>query len=194
MQADDPELFADVYRSIGDLLVTLWSEFLPRFGDDFPVCRIGDDMGFKTGTLLAPRMLIDHVVPQYRRLIEIVHAAARPFLLHSCGRIFDLMEDLMAAGIDAKHSNEDAIAPFDEWIERYGRRIGLFGGVDTDHLCRMKPDDVYRFVLEQGERFRRTAAGFALGSGNSIPEYVPTDGYMAMIRAAQELRRREGTT
>jgi uroporphyrinogen decarboxylase len=193
MQADDPELFCDLYRRIGDLLMALWGEFLDRFGRHYAVCRIGDDMGFKTATLLAPRTLIAHVVPQYRRVIARVHQAGRPFLLHSCGKIFALMDDLLAAGIDAKHSNEDAIAPFDEWIERYGGRIGLFGGIDTDRLCRMDPDDVYRSVLADGERFRRTARGFALGSGNSIPEYVPVAGYLAMIRAAKELRRREGT-
>ena len=170
-----------------------WRGVLERFADLFAVCRIGDDMGFKTATLMAPATLIAHVVPQYARLAALIHRAGRPFLLHSCGRIFDLMEPLIAAGIDAKHSNEDAIAPFDEWIDRYGNRIGLFGGIDADRLCRMSPDDVYEFVLEQGMRYRRKARGLALGSGNSIPAYIPPDGYHAMIRASQEIRRREAT-
>ena len=191
MLADDPELFADLYKRIGGLLATLWKGVLARFADLFAVCRIGDDMGFKTATLMAPQTLIAHVVPQYARLAALIHQTGRPFLLHSCGRIFDLMEPLIAAGIDAKHSNEDAIAPFDEWIDRYGNRIGLFGGVDADRLCRMSPDDVYEFVLEQGMRYRRKARGLALGSGNSIPAYVPADSYHAMIRASQEIRRRE---
>jgi len=191
IQADDPPLLGELYRRIGDLLVGLWSTLLERFGEVFAVCRVGDDMGFKTATLVSPETLIAHVVPQYRRVIDVVHRAGRPFLWHSCGKIFDVMDEMIAAGIDAKHSNEDAIAPFDEWIGRYGRRIGLFGGIDTDRLCRMDPGDVYDFVLEAGERFRRTARGFALGSGNSIPPYVPPEGYLAMVRAARELRRRE---
>ena len=194
MQADDPELFADLYRRIGDLLVTLWRELLARFGDLFAVCRVGDDMGFKTSTLMAPRTFVEHTVPQYRRIIELIHGAGRPFLLHSCGKIFEIMDPLIDAGIDAKHSNEDAIAPFDEWIERYGDRVGLFGGIDADRLCRMDPESIYDFVLDEATRFRRTARGFALGSGNSIPGYVPVDNYLAMIRAARELRRREGST
>jgi thioredoxin-related protein len=31
-----------------------------------------------------------------------------------------------------------------------------------------------------------------LGSGNSIPGYIPVDGFMAMIEAVKEIRRREG--
>lgn len=192
MQVDDPELFADLYCRIGGLLAELWTMFLARHADDVVACRIGDDMGFKTGTLLAPRTLLTHVIPQYRRIIRIIHGAGKPFLLHSCGCIFALMAAFVETGIDAKHSNEDAIAPFDEWIDRYGDRLALIGGIDTDRLCRMSPEDVYEFVLEEGTRFRRTARGYALGSGNSIPEYVPPAGYLAMVRAVQELRRREG--
>ena len=42
-----------------------------------------------------------------------------------------------------------------------------------------------------GAEYRRLARGYALGSGNSIPDYVPVDGYLAMIRAAQALREEE---
>ena len=191
MQVDDPELFAELYRRIGDLLVDLWTTFVGRYGDAFCVCRSGDDMGFKSQTLVAPQTLIEHVVPQYRRITNVVHDSGHPYLLHSCGCIFDIMDPLIEAGIDAKHSNEDVIAPYDHWIEQYGDRIGLFGGIDTDHLCRMKPDRVYEFVIEEGRRFRRTAKGFALGSGNSIPGYVPVESYLAMVRAVQEIRRTE---
>ena len=191
MQVDDPELFADLYRRIGDLVVELWGTFLERHAEAYCVCRIGDDMGFKTGTLLAPATLIEHVAPQYKRVVGLIHKAGFPFLLHSCGRIFDIMDALLDAGIDAKHSNEDVIAPFDEWIERYGGRIGLFGGIDLDIVCRESPEAVYERSLELGARFREATGGYAMGSGNSIPDYVPVEGYLAMIRAGQELRRRE---
>lgn len=99
------------------------------------------------------------------------------------------MEDLIATGIDAKHSNEDEIAPFDEWISRYNDRIGLFGGVDVNTLCLNSYDDVYRIVLENGQKFRDMSKGYGLGSGNSIAEYVPVDGFMAMIDAVKQIRK-----
>ena len=49
-------------------------------------------------------------------------------------------------------------------------------------------------VVERGGRFRRQAKGYALGSGNSIPDYVPVEGFLAMIEAAQEIRRQEADT
>lgn len=188
LQADDPELFAELYVRIGDFLLNVWSTLLEKYSDVFAVCRIGDDMGFKTATLMSPQTLITHVVPQYRRIIARIHQAGKKFLLHSCGNIFSIMDDLIEAGINAKHSNEDAIAPFDEWIDRYNDRIALLGGIDTDRLCRRSPEEIYTSTLEEARRFRVAARGYALGSGNSIPPYVPKEGYLAMIRAGQKLR------
>ncbi len=191
MQADDPQLFADVFRKIGDLMVEIWREFLKRYSDIYCVCRFGDDLGFKSGTLTSPHVIREHIIPQYKRVIQLIHDAGLPFLWHSCGCIFEVMDDAVEAGIDAKHSNEDAICAYDKWVDDYGDRIGLFGGVDVDLLCRHKPDDIFNQVLEAGTRFRRKAKGYALGSGNSIPDYVPIEGYLAMVRAAQEIRIQE---
>ena len=191
MQYDDPELFADIFRRIGDLYVTLWSRMIREYSDVFVFFRMGDDLGYKTSTMLAPQTIRQFILPQYRRVIDLVHQSGKKFLLHSCGCIFEVMEDLIALGIDAKHSNEDQIAPFDKWIDLYGERIGLFGGIDVNTLCRNKYEDVYREVLEKGTRFRNRAKGYGIGSGNSIPEYVPVEGFMAMIEAVKEIRNRE---
>lgn len=191
MQADDPELFTDVYNKIGDLMAVLWRRFLKEYSDVFCICRMGDDLGFKTGTLVSPRTLRQHVLPQYKKVLDQVRAAGKPFLYHSCGKIFAIMDDVIELGINAKHSNEDIIAPFDTWIERYSDRIGLCGGIDVDLLCQKTPAEITADVVEKGTRFRANANGYALGSGNSIPEYVPTDGYLAMIEAAQKIREAE---
>ncbi len=172
-------------------MCTIWSDFLQRYSHAFVACRFGDDLGFKSSLLTNPTTLRQHVFPTYKRVIDLVHGSERPFLFHSCGCIFEVMDDILELGIDAKHSNEDGIAPFDRWIEDYGWQIGLLGGFDMDFLCTKSPDDVYTAVLEQGKRFRASARGYALGSGNSIPDYVPVENYMAMIRAAQAIRQDE---
>jgi uroporphyrinogen decarboxylase len=101
------------------------------------------------------------------------------------------MEGLISLGIDAKHSNEDQIAPFNEWIKKYSSRIGLFGGFDLNLLILEAPDIVYKTVLENGTKFRNNAKGYGLGSGNSIPGYIPVDGFLAMIEAVKDIRKKE---
>jgi len=130
LQYTDPELFTDLFLRIGDLYVELWTEMCRRYGDIFVFFRMGDDLGFKTSTLLEPDTIRQHILPQYKRVIDVVHQSDKKFLLHSCGNIFDVMEDVIDTGIDAKHSNEDEISPFEDWIIKYNERIGLFGGID----------------------------------------------------------------
>ena len=191
LQVDDPDTYAALFQHIGDTMLTIWTEFLHRYRDLYVACRIGDDLGFKSSLLTNPETVRRHIVPQYRRLIAAVHAAGKPFLWHSCGCVFEVMDDMIDAGIQAKHSNEDIIAPFTRWIEQYGNRIALVGGIDLNILCQGTPDTVFDAVRDQGSRFRHLAKGFALGSGNSIPDYVPLDNYRAMIRAGQAIRENE---
>ena len=200
LEADDPDAYALLWQKVADLLVATWRAFLgladdsPRtasgaaYGDAFCLLRMGDDLGFKSSLLLRPETIRQHIIPAYARVTALARAVDKPFLLHSCGCIFDVMEDLLTdARIDAKHSNEDQIAPFADWLERYGDRIALFGGIDMDFLCRESPQAI-------GERVReviRAAApypGFALGSGNQIAEYVPPEGFLAMVNAVRECR------
>jgi uroporphyrinogen decarboxylase len=154
---------------------------------------MGDDLGHKTGTMLEPDIIRQHIFPQYKRVIDLVHQSGKKFLLHSCGCIFSLMDDIIGLGIDAKHSNEDQIAPFEDWIRKYSDRIGLFGGFDLNLLVLEKPDTVFKTVVEQGSRYRHMAQGYGLGSGNSIPEYIPVDSYLAMVDAVKEIRRRDNS-
>jgi uroporphyrinogen decarboxylase len=191
MQADDPELFSWLYANIGDLMVVIWQRFLAQFGDLYRICRMGDDLGYKTRTLTSPRNIRQFIIPQYRRVIGLIRQSGHPFLWHSCGNIFEVMDEVIDLGINAKHSNEDVIAPFETWIQRYGDRIGLLGGIDVDILCRSTPADIVNLVYERGGRYRRMAKGYALGSGNSIPDYVPVEGYLAMIDAAMKIRAAE---
>ena len=186
---DDPELCRELFARAGDMLVSIWQWFLAEYSDLYCVCRFGDDLGFRSSTLLAPDVIREYILPVYKRIVALVHEAGKPFLLHSCGCIFSVMEDLIEdVGIDAKHSNEDQIAPMREWVERYGDRIGNFGGIDTDHLVRMEKSELVRVVTEVYRLAEAKNGGFAIGSGNSIPEYVDPERYTVMINTVRSLR------
>ena len=154
MQCVDPELFRDIFVKIGDLWIELWSWVIKNYNDIFAFYRMGDDLGYKTSTLLDPDIIRQHILPQYKRIIDLVHTSGKKFLLHSCGNIFPIMDDIIALKIDAKHSNEDQIAPFMDWIEKYSDRIGLFGGFDLNLLILKEPEEVFQTVLRQGTLYR----------------------------------------
>ncbi len=185
---DDPELYQDLFCTVGKMMGRIWDEFLRRFGNLYAVSRFGDDLGFKSSTLLSPEDIKTNIIPQYQHIVSVIHSHGKPFLYHSCGKNFAVMDDIIdIAKIDAKHSNEDDIAPFSEWVDRYGERIGNFGGVDMDHLCSKTEKEITEIVHDVMS-YCKGKGGFALGSGNSIPDYVPPEGYLAMVNAARAFR------
>ena len=186
---EDEALYKDIFTKVGETIYAIWERFLPEFGDIYCVCRMGDDLGFKSSTLLRPDDISELILPGYKRIVDLVHSYHKPFLLHSCGRLFDIMDELITVtGIDAKHSNEDAISPYSKWIDDYGDRIGNFGGLDTDALCEMNPCDIEAYTENAYSVCAKKGHGIAIGSGNSIPDYVSVERYVKALETIRRLR------
>ncbi len=188
LQIDEPEVFERFWIQIGDLHYSLWTWLLDTYADSFAVCRFGDDLGFKSALLMNPTDIRTHILPQYKRIVDLIHSRGKPFLLHSCGRIYDVMDDLINyVGIDAKHSNEDAIDTFDVWVDRYGDRIGNFGGVDMNVLTNNTPAEVKQYLNQLLPKISGHG-GIAIGSGNQISWYTVPENFIAMTEAVREWR------
>ena len=189
IKSDDEELYAGLFAKIGDMLAGIWERFLREFGDLFCVCRMGDDLGYKSNTLLSAEDIRKHIIPQYKRVVDLVHKRGKPFLLHTCGCVFNVMDDIISvAKIDAKHSNEDVISPYSKWIDDYGDRIGNFGGLDTDVLCDSSAVDLAEYTTRVYKTCEAKGRGVAIGSGNSIPDYVSPKRYCLMLDTVRKLR------
>lgn len=88
----------------------------------------------------------------------------------------DLVDDVR---IDAFHSFQDVIMPVAEFSEKYGHKVAALGGVDMDKLARMNESELREYV-------RDILSGcmpgrFALGSGNTVANYLPPENYLAML-------------
>jgi uroporphyrinogen decarboxylase len=140
-----------------------------------------DDMGFRSGTLIGPKDLREFVFPGHKRMAELSHAAGRPYLLHSCGKLTAILPDLIdGVGIDAKHSFEDTIESIIEAKHTYGQRIAVLGGIDVDFLCRSDETAIRRRVRDTLEACQ-PGGGYCLGTGNSVANYIPLENYLIML-------------
>lgn len=176
---DDRNLVEAVAQRAGELCVG-FTRLLCEFSC-IGVIWDSDDLGFRSQTLLPPAVLRELVLPWHEKSAQIAHQHDKLYFLHSCGNVEPLMEDLIAkVGIDAKHSFEDAIMPVTEAVEKYGDRIGILGGLDVDFLCRASPSEIRQRVRRILE-VCHPGGGYVLGSGNSIPNYMPLDSYLTML-------------
>lgn len=176
---DDPDLVAAVFDRLGELYVAMYRGMAQI--EQVGALVISDDMGFKTQTMISPDDIRRYVLPWHTKLAAIAHEAGKPCILHSCGQLSAIMDDIIdVVRIDAKHSYEDAILPVTEFKRHYGGRIAVLGGFDLDRLCRSTEDEVRSYTRMLIEECG-ASGGYALGTGNSVPPYVPVQNYLAML-------------
>jgi uroporphyrinogen decarboxylase len=181
----DPDLVEAVFGKIGELHTASVKKLAKM--DAVGVLRQGDDLGFKTSTLLAPEHLRAYVFPIYKQMVDAAHAAGKPFILHSCGNLADVYGDLIKdVGIDAKHSFEENITPVTEFKKEWGAKVTPLGGLDVDRICRDDEATLRRYVREVAEVC--WADGYwSLGTGNSLTNYMPVEQYGVVVDEGRKI-------
>ncbi len=185
---DEPKLVRAVVDHVGQVVYEVFEVWART--DHVVALWCGDDMGFKTATLISPKHLREYILPWHRRYAELAHAHGKPYILHSCGNVKEIMTDLAeTVGIDARHSFEDVIEPVEEFFREWGHRVAAIGGVDVDVLARGSEQDVVRRTREILETCA-PQGGYAAGSGNSVTNYVPVENYLAMVETVHRFNER----
>jgi len=176
--ADQPDLVEALIKKVSETIYKVVEDLLdePNVGGFF----MGDDMGFFSGTTISPKVLREKFLPQTKRIVDLAHSAGKVFVLHSCGNLAAIMDDICALGVDAKHSFEDKIMPVEEVYKRWGDRVALIGGVDM-HLMASGPESAIRQRTREILDACAVTGHYVLGTGNSVANYLPLRHYLAMI-------------
>lgn len=183
---DNTELVQAMFDAVGNRVIRSFERTID--GPGLIGVFFGEDMGFKTATMFSPEHLRKYHFPYLKRLVDLAHKRGKFFVLHACGNLSEVMDDLIDyVGIDAKHSYEDAIQPVAEFKKQYGHRVGVVGGVDVDALSRMETDDLRKYVRRVLEECA-PGGGYVLGTGNSVTNYIKLENYLAMLEEGWRYR------
>ena len=184
MLYDDPELAEAIFNKVGSIFVDYYS--IAAQYDTVGFIMSNDDWGFNTQTMLSVADMRKYVFPWHKKMVEAAHNAGKLAVLHSCGYMGDIMEDVIEdMKYDGRHSYEDNIIPVEEAYRRWGGRIAILGGMDVDFLIR-SDEDAIKARAKNMLALSEEKGGYALGSGNSIPYYIPNEKYFAMTSVVAE--------
>jgi len=180
--ADQPALVDAVFGKLKKLYAK--ADKLLASMDVVGACRQGDDLGFKTATFMPPEFLRKHIFPIYQEMVNAAHGNNKPFILHSCGQLEEVYEDLIKIGIDGKHSFEDQITPVWKFQEKYGKRITPLGGLDVNIICRGSEKELRDYARSNIEKCFGEGKYWAFGTGNSLTNYMPVENYLTVLDEA----------
>ncbi|NCO40225.1 MAG: hypothetical protein COZ06_08230 [Armatimonadetes bacterium CG_4_10_14_3_um_filter_66_18] len=146
----------------------------------------GDDYADRHAPMMSPVHFREFIAPYLKEMVEAAHAKGVPFIKHSDGNLWLILDDLVATGIDCLDPIEPAAGmDIAEVKKKYGSRIALAGNVDCGELlCHAQPEEVIDAVEETLAK-AALGGGYILASSNSIHPAVAPANYHAMVTAGR---------
>jgi uroporphyrinogen decarboxylase len=181
-----PDLVSTIFNRVG----SIQCEVLRRVVRMERVVAIwyGDDLAYTESTIVSPEVYRKHLFPWMEELSSIAHGAGLPFVFHSDGRLWEVIPDLIALGLNGLHPIEPKAMDINEVKARYGKKLALVGNIDMDILARGTPAQV-RAQVRQRIKDLAPGGGYAVGANPGVSDYVLPECYKAMREAAFEFGR-----
>ncbi len=187
-----PRLMEAIFDAITESLLGVVEDVLDEVGDLVDVVSVSDDMGHQDRPCVRPELYRRLIKPRHARLMEAIKSRTKaPVMWHTCGSVYDLLDDLIEMGVDALNPVQtDAAKMEPERLKRdYGDRLTFWGGIDA---IRVLPFGTPKDVEEEVKRKIRVFApggGYILNSVHNIQPNVPLENIFAMFEAAQKYGR-----
>ena len=181
--AMNPDLVHRLARIIIDYKKPLMERAIEMGAD---VVGSGDDYANRHAPIMSPDHFGELVLPYLKEMIDAAKAKGVPFMKHTDGNLWPIIDMMVDEGIDVLDPIEP-IAGMDigEVKARYGDRIAIAGNVDCGELLsRGTPDAVVEAVKETIAK-ASVGGGHILASSNSIHPAVDPQNYRAMVEAGK---------
>lgn len=190
--ASDPEGAERLSAKLCDIYMESLEKWLRAVGPYIDVVLFGDDFGGQSGPLISPMMFRKYFKPFQARMWARAHQLADvKIMIHSCGGIEPLLEDMIEAGLDAANPVQITCKGMEPTAlkARYGKRFTFWGGgCDTRHILpHGTPEEVRRHVQEQVRIFS-PGGGFVFQQVHNVMADVPPENIIAMYEAIGSVR------
>lgn len=152
-----------------------------------PLHFLGDDIAYKNGLLFSPAFLRRTFLPMLKRCIEPLHEAGIRVIFHSDGNLWQILDDLLEAGIDGLNPLEPiAGMELEPLKRRYGHRLILVGGIDCSQLLPLGTPEEIRREVQRAMRVAAPGGGFFIGSSSEVNPATPLENVLAFYEACHE--------
>ena len=177
---DDPAWVKDMFDTATQMLIESLGEMLDR-GFVFDASFVYDDMGYRNASLFSPRCYRELLLPAHKRFCDFSHSKGLPVILHSCGRVRELVPQLVEAGFDCLQPLEvKAGMDLIELKRNFGDRMAFMGGIDVRAMASDDPRAIEQEIATKIP-YAKYGGGYIYHSDHSVPDNVSFKRYCRTI-------------
>lgn len=178
---DNPEFVRELLRTIADHNIAQIQKALTY---DIDAVYFGDDWGAQHGLLTGPEKWYQFIYPELKRMYKVVKDAGKRVIIHSCGDVDELFDDLIAIGLDCFNPFQPEVMDTEALMQKYRGRLSFFGGLSTQQtLPYGTPEKVRqesRKLLELGMQ-----GNYIFSPSHAVEGDVPIENILAFIDEAK---------
>jgi uroporphyrinogen decarboxylase len=152
---------------------------------DIDCIYYGDDWGQQRGLQMGPAIWRQFLRPALEPMYRVVREAGRYVIIHSCGDVDELFEDLIEMGLNCFNPFQPEVMDVAALIEHYRGRLAFYGGLSVQQTL---PYGTADDVREETERLISLGrgGGYILSPSHAVPKDVPLENMLAFIQVAHD--------
>ncbi len=127
----DPDIMEEFYTEYVDYRIKLIRNIAKYYKPD--AVMIFDDYAAKDSLMMSLNTWRDIFKKQIKRLVDVAHECGMYYILHCCGYVRPLVEDIIEIGADAIHPVQAANNP-KELKEKFGDKLCFIGCFDNVNI------------------------------------------------------------
>ena len=178
--ADDPDWVKDMVMTGAKLFIEMAKMMFDK-GIETDACFMCNDMGYRNGLLFSPETYRKTHKEADEMVISFFHERKMPVILHSCGRVKEIIPELISIGLDCLQPLEvKAGMDLIELKKEYGDKLSFMGGIDV----RVMAKGDFGLIEEEIEKkisFAKKGGGYIYHSDHSVPKNVSFEAYKFVI-------------
>lgn len=147
---------------------------------DIDAVYFGDDWGQQRGLQMGPALWREFIAPQLKRMYAQVKDAGKYVMIHSCGKVDELFDELIAMGLNCFNPFQPEVMDTFSLMEKYRGRLAFHGGLSTQVTL---PNGTADEVRTETERLINAGrqGGYIFAPAHGVQRDVPTENMLAFI-------------
>ena len=183
--ATEPDWVRDMYETDAELAIQM-CEIMKEGGFEFDGAFLFCDLGYKNGLLFSPRHFDEQLRPTFQRLFSYFNGQGLPIILHSCGRVLDLIPRFIEDGLACLQPVETkAGMDLVELKREFGDRMAFMGGIDVRAMADPDPSVIEEEIKSKIPLAKR-GGGYIYHSDHSVPNNVSFQRYCRVLELVRE--------